>query len=379
MARRKARVRRERNQVRVRLEDYITVIAGTRKTGKTTIFRDIVEQHYDGKMEEGLLLGFEKGYQALQGIVPEIIGDWEDYIGIEKEIIDDKKASVMGLPNKYDDGTEVDIIKLLCFDTIDEFVRMAEDFSIKELNKLSDKQAKTINAAGGGYGRGKQYCRRLIIDSIQRLSKAGIGLFFIGHSKVKSRKLGEGGEGNEYLQLSCSLTDDYTDLFFDKADMIVFLKEHKTINKETKVANSKVLMHFRSDGEIDCGCRFKYVPNNAEYGADTFLEIFKNAVLKAGGIEEKQLNTIKEEQTIQADNLAKDELIKMNQKTVESLVSDITSKISSGVSEELQTAVVQLIAKHNENSDNTWKALSDANELDRDDILEICTLLEIEV
>ena len=38
------------NKVRVNLEDYVIMLMGEKKTGKSTLFRDLVNLHYKGDM-----------------------------------------------------------------------------------------------------------------------------------------------------------------------------------------------------------------------------------------------------------------------------------------------------------------------------------------
>jgi hypothetical protein len=266
------------NKVQVLLEQYLHVVIGLRKTGKTTIFRDLVYEKYNGDMTKGLLFGFEKGYQSLDGLYAEAIKDWTHWETSVAELIADRAT----LP-----------YRLLCIDTIDEMVSMAEKEAIKFYNARVEpsKRAKTINEAGGGYGRGKAYTKQLIKDSINKLLKANFGIFLLGHSKEKSLKL---KDGTEYDQLSCSLTNDYADIFLDMADLITFFTVEKEI-ESSQVTKTQVFMNFRSD-VIDCGGRFKDLPDKIEWGARNYLNVFETAVKSSMLQPPKDIEEIKLEQ-----------------------------------------------------------------------------------
>jgi hypothetical protein len=282
----------KQNTVKVLLEQYIHTLIGVRKTGKTTLFRDLVYEKYND-MSKGLLIAFEKGYQALDGIYPVDINSWQEYNDIVEELLSDRN----NLP-----------YRLICIDTIDMMVNMAEKEAIRFYNAKVEpsKRAKTINEAGGGYARGKTYAKLLIRDSIDKLLKAGYGIFLIGHSTEKTIKE---KDGTEYNLLSCSLTNDYADVYMDMADLITFFTIEKEII-DNRVAEKKVFMNYRSDGSIDCGGRFKGLPDKVEYGAKNYLKVFEDAI-KASMLTKRDVEKETEEQTVKFEEEAKKNIEKM--------------------------------------------------------------------
>jgi hypothetical protein len=78
----------------------------------------------------------------------------------------------------------------------------------------------------------------------------------------------------------------------DMADLITFLTIDKEIH-DGVVVNKKVFMNFRSDGFIDCGGRFKGLPDKVGYGAKNYLSVFENAV-KASMLKPKDENELNE-------------------------------------------------------------------------------------
>lgn len=257
------------NQVKVRLEDFVHIFMGEKKTGKSTLFRDLIYKHYNGDMTKGILFAFEPGAQALDGLFSPEVQDWEDW----EEWVDDlveNKAKVT--------------FRFVCIDTIDEMVAMAIDKTKRDSKKKDGKKVDSINEAFSGYGRGKEYCIRLMRDSILKLKRSGYGIAMIGHTKLKKKNTGTTlSTDEEYMQLSCNLTDDYAGLFENMADMITYLVIDKKVignvdDVKKKTAKNIVELHFRSDGAIDCGSRFKDLPHKLPYSAENYLLAFEQGV-----------------------------------------------------------------------------------------------------
>lgn len=251
------------NVTKVLLESYVHTILGIRKTGKTTLFYDLLLEKYNDP-KKGLLIPLERGYNALDGLMTtddyKIVYTWQDFNDIINLLVEER--------------SELDY-KLICIDTIDMMVELAEKEAIRYYNLKVEpsKRARTINEAGGGYGRGKAYAKIIIREALNKLSKSGYGVFLIGHSKDRLMKE---KDGTEYNFLGCNLTNDYTDIFLDAADIISFLTIEKEI-ENNEIIGKKVYMNFRSDS-IDCGGRFKNLPDKIEYSAKNYIEVFENAV-----------------------------------------------------------------------------------------------------
>jgi hypothetical protein len=279
------------NEVKVRLEDFIHMLLGEKKTGKSTMLRDLIYKHYNGDMSKGINFCFEPGANALDGLYAPQIEDWDDWESWVDELVEDRKKTTF---------------RLLGIDTIDEFVAMAIEKTLKESKKKDGKKVASINEAFSGYGRGKQFCLGIMRDSILKLKRSGYGLVFIGHTKLKKKNTGSTtSTEEEYMQLSCNLTDDFAGLFENMADMITYLVIDKKVigtgdDVKKKTAKNSVSMHFRSDGSIDCGGRFKDLPYSLPWSAENYLKAFeqgvKSSILKPVTDEEiKEMAKVQEE------------------------------------------------------------------------------------
>jgi hypothetical protein len=236
-------------------------------------------------------------------------------------------------------------------------VNMAEKESIRFYNSRTEpsKRAKTVNEAGGGFGKGRAYARRLIKDALNKIIKAKFGLFLIGHSKDKIIKE---KDGTEYNMLSCSLTNDYADILLDMADIITFLTVERDI-ENSQVTSKKVYMNFRSD-TVDCGGRFKGLPDKVEYGAKNYLTVFENAV-KASTLKPIDLQQVTEEQTAQFEQDA-DKNIKM-MLTLPNIIKDIKSIIKTKLKDKSidNSVIMNILSKYSIDSPNEIEDIDVAN------------------
>lgn len=114
-------------------------VRGTSKFGKSTLFRDMVLEEYDGNPEKGLLVGVgaEYGYALLDNLNVSHIESWDDAIELKKYLIAGK---VRGDHE----------IELVAFDTLDELIPLCEQYVCKLSEKQTGKSCNTINGALGG-------------------------------------------------------------------------------------------------------------------------------------------------------------------------------------------------------------------------------------
>ncbi|NFV47172.1 hypothetical protein FDJ70_05710 [Clostridium botulinum] len=303
-------------EVKVRLEDYIHFLLGEKKTGKSTLFRDLIHKHYNGDMSKGILFGFEPGQNALDGLYSPQVEDWEDWEDWVDELVEERTNTTF---------------RMVGIDTVDEFLAMAEDKTMRDSKKKDGKVVESINSAFGGFGRGKKYCINLMRESILKLKRSGYGLCFVAHTKLKKKNTGAVlSSEEEYMQLSCALTDDYAGLFENMADMITYLVVDKTVvgdgdDVKHKTARRSVSMHFRSDGEIDCGGRFKELPYSLSYSVDNYLKAFeqgvKSSILKP--VTDEDIQEMAKKQEIESEKQAEEKTRKL---TIEEMVNTIKQK-----------------------------------------------------
>ena len=253
------------NSVKCDIGSYIHYWRGVKKSGKTTLFYDLVKAQY-GDLNKGLLIavGDEIGYQALDGLVYAETPTWADLIEVIDTLVEEK------------DDNDFEVVGL---DTVDEMVKLAQE-EVKRLHKKAKGQPAEFNACFGGYGAPRKKVEELIDEQLARLRRAGYGVIYIGHTKLRDVKE---KNGDEYQQLTSNLSADYDGIFANKADIVMTIVVEKDIDENKHIDGTTRYMYFRSDGFVDAGGRFADMPEKIEYGADNYISAFEAGVKGAIG------------------------------------------------------------------------------------------------
>ena len=300
--------------------NYKYVIAGRPKAGKTSLVHGIVKEKYDGDLSKLLLIAFEKGYNALDGIYAQDIDEWTDFQDLVDELVDNKDE----IP-----------FKILGFDTVDVMGKMATDYVIKTQSRKDGKRYTAINDLA--YGKGYELLEREMSEQISKLDKAGFSLFFLTHDKDRQF---ETREGLKYDKTTLSLGGRVRDLILNMVDFIVFIELSKELVKG--VAEDRRYIYFRGDSGLEAGSRFKHVPNRIEYSFDGFIDTVEDAILQEYGGDKKAVNKAKKEQNETKENKAKDFVDSVkNAKTPEELHKEILDIVTS-----LEQSVKIEVANH---------------------------------
>lgn len=281
----------KKNTVKLDIGSYIHYWRGIKKSGKTTLFYNLLMEQY-GTLDAGLLIsvGEEIGFYALDGIIYVEVPTWEDLI----ELVDDL------VENKADNN-----FKFLGIDTVDELVKLAKE-EVKRLHKKAKGVAAEFNACLGGYGAPRDKVIELIDEQLARLRRAGYGLALIGHTKLRDVKE---KNGDEYQQLTSNLSSDYDGIFANKADIVMTIAVEKNIDEHKRIEGTTRYMYFRTDGFIDAGGRFDQMPERVEYGARNYIEAFEQGVrgaMKTNKLTEEQIAQKRAEEVQARENVAAD-------------------------------------------------------------------------
>ena len=263
----------QKNTVKCDIGSYIHYWRGIKKSGKTTLFYELVKKQY-GDLNKGLLIaiGNEIGYQALDGLVYAETPTWADLM----EVVDDL------VENKADND-----FKIVGLDTADELIKLAKQEVIR-LHKKKTGNVVEFNAALGGYGAPRDKVNELVDDVLAKLRSAGYGIVIIGHTKIKDIKE---KNGDAYQKLGSNLNEDFDNIFANKADIIMVIYSEKEIDESKHVTDVQRYMYFRTDGFIDAGGRFTNIPARVPYGADEYISAFEQAVKGAmsGDVSDKEI------------------------------------------------------------------------------------------
>lgn len=290
----------KKNEVTADLMQYKQLIAGRPKAGKTSLFHGVVKQKYDGDMSKGLLVAFEKGYSALDGIHAVDIEEWEDFQDLVEELVDDK-----------DDIS----YEVLGFDTIDILIKLATQYVVAKQSIADKKRYTAINDIG--WGKGYELLENEIAEQIGKLDQAGYSLFFITHDKDKTMTT---REGLEYDKTVISAGGRGGDYFRNSADLIVFIELTKEVENGKQV--DKRYIYFRGDADMEAGSRFKHAPTRVEYSTENYINAIEDAIRKEYGSDEAVEKAKKKQQEEAIKEKEKEESIKP-----EGLIKEIDEKL----------------------------------------------------
>ena len=159
------------------LSGYITYIYGPPKIGKTT---------FGSQMPSPLLLAFEKGYNAIGGIVAQDIVSWSDL----KQVVRQLKDPAVKEKFKSIIIDTVDIAAVLC----DKYV-------------CSQNGVDTIGSIpyGGGWG----LLKKEFEGTFRSITQMGYAVYFISHDKEVSFKR---QDNTEYTQIKPSISTMYNSI-----------------------------------------------------------------------------------------------------------------------------------------------------------------------
>lgn len=251
----------KRNVVTFDLKNYTHLILGEPKIGKTTLVKDIIKLE-SGTSDKGLFveIGDETGYEGIDGLIFESPQTWRQLSDIIDEFLEGDH--------------DFDFIVL---DTINEWAKLADEQTLKDHFKAYGEAAKSVNQAFGGYGSGAKHSVGLFSEQLKRLKLSEYGVFLIGHNKVKSESK-QGGE--KYDVVTSDLFSNYYGGFSKKATIICNLITETSV-RDKKLEGATRMMYFRSNGFVKSGTRLANIQESAEYGAQSYIDIVKEALKDA--------------------------------------------------------------------------------------------------
>lgn len=340
----------QKNVISTDIGSYVHYWKGVPKSGKSTLFRDLVLLLY-GDEAKGLLVSFgdEDGYKSLDRLQFEAIDSWDS-----SEEEDGSRGFVQLVDDLVENNNEYGI-KMLCYDTIDKLIEVGTKEVLKLSLRETGKPCKSLNEALGGYGRGKERLVKIIQDQTARLKKIGLAPIVIGHTKLKDKT--DELTGVEYSLLTSSLTADLDAIFGNVAQMIMMV----TVDKEIidgRITGTKRTMWFRdTTGLIEAGSRFAGLPESMPLSAENYMMAFKQGVQSSflTPKTEKEIESMQGEEVTQRDVDSKKKAlhdIAVLKKEIKATMKKLlTEKIISN------TDVMQILQEHSVNSPD---AISDS-------------------
>lgn len=301
----------KKNKVSTKLSDMKITIAGRPKSGKSSLFYEILKR--EGGLDTGLLFAFEKGYNFLDGINVVDIESWSDFIDVIDELEDDNEGFVY-----------------VGIDTVDIAGRLCQEYVLR---KQSTKDGKRYEAmADIPFGKGYDLVEAEFSRQFARIDRIFGGWMSITHDKDKTVKEKSGLEYDKTMMSASGRTGDYIK---NSSDFIVFIdiQAEKTRDKETRKQTVKEnrKIRFRGDGTTEAGGRIKEVPEEIDYDVDLFLKTIRDAVLANIGaseesVEEKPKET-KARKTVKVDKPKEKEEDVVDIDSIKSKIGDFLSDL----------------------------------------------------
>ena len=223
------------------LSGYITFLYGPAKCGKTT---------FGSKMPGALLLAFERGYNALPGVMAVDVTSWGEMKQLVREL---KKPEVK---ERY---------KSLIIDTADIAADCCQKYICNQLG--------IENIGDGGWTvNGWAKYKKEFEDTFRTLTQLGYAVVFISHDKEKTIKP---QNANEYQQIGSSMQSSALSIIENMSDIIGYAHP-----KMSDQGAQMVLTLRSSDNSVRCGCRFKYIQPEIPFTYEALTRALNEAIDK---------------------------------------------------------------------------------------------------
>ena len=231
------------HQVSRDLRGYSVFFYGAAKTGKTTI-----ATQFPG----ALLLAFEKGYNALPGVMPKPLNSWGEFKKVLSELRDPEVQKVF---------------QTVVIDTADIAYQYCERYIC---NRESTATQSYESIGDIPYGKGYKLAQNEFDEAIRKILQMDYGLILISHDIEKTFKTETGDEITKIVPT----IDSRGKLICERTcDIIGYAR-----NVDTENGGEKTLLFMRGTPRFDAGSRFKYTPNYIEFTYENLVNAIANAI-----------------------------------------------------------------------------------------------------
>ena len=223
------------------LSGYITFIYGPPKVGKTTLAT---------QMPKALLLAFERGYNAIPGVLAQDVNTWGDMKQIFREL---KKPEVQ------------EIYKTIVVDTVDIAADLCQKYICNQLG--------IDNMGDGGWGTNSwSKYKKEFEDVFRGLTMMGYAVVFISHSKTGNDK---DQTGKEFGYTKPTTQSSALQIIENMADLYCYARMYLGADGEEK----RVLtLRSPAGSGIACGSRFKYIAPEIPLSYDALTKALSDAI-----------------------------------------------------------------------------------------------------
>lgn len=244
------------HQVSRDLRGYSVFFYGDPKTGKTTTA---------ARFPESLLLAFEKGYNAIPGIMAQPINSWAEFRKVLRQLKSEE------VKKKF---------STIIVDTAD----IAYDYCTRYIcdnAKRSDGGFGVDSVSDIPFGKGYGMISSEYDECLRSIVQMDYGLVIISHSDDKQFK---DEQGNEYNKIVPTLDKRARNVVSRMTDIIGYSR----VVKDNE-GNNQTRLFMRGSDRYMAGSRFKYTPDSIEFSYDNLVNAIADAIDKQA---EEEGNTL---------------------------------------------------------------------------------------
>ena len=302
----------EPHQVSRNLRGYSVFFYGQPKSGKTTTA---------AKFENNLLLAFEKGYNAIPGVMAQPINNWAQFRKVLRQLKDPKAKE------KF---------YTITIDTVD----IAYDYCTKYICDNAIRADGTIGVDNIGdipYGKGYSLVAKEFDECLRSIVMMDYGLVLISHATDKVFK---DESGSEYNKIVPTLDKRANNIVARMADIIGYSRI-VTNNKGENVTK----LFIRGTPRFEAGSRFKYTPDYIDFSYTNLVNAISNAIDKQAKEEGENFFTDTKTNiyTDTTSELDFDELMSKCSEIITSLINNNSQEIFE---EFYQPRIIQITDKY---------------------------------
>ena len=218
---------------------------GEPKSGKTTTA---------AKFEKNLLLAFEKGYNAIPGVMAQPINNWAEFRKVLRQLKDPKAR---------------ERFYTITIDTCD----IAYDYCTKYIcdNALRPDGGYGVDSISDiPFGKGYTLVAKEFDECLRSIVMMDYGLILISHATDKVFK---DEAGNEYNKIVPTLDKRANNIVARMADIIGYSRI-----VTDKDGNNLTKLFMRGTPRYEAGSRFKYTPDYIDFSYDNLVAAISDAI-----------------------------------------------------------------------------------------------------
>lgn len=227
------------HKVSTDLSSSLIFLYGCGGCGKTT---------FGASMNKPLLLAFEKGYNAIPGVIAQDITTWGEMKSVVREL---KKPEVK------------ETFSTVVVDTID----IASDLCEKYICNREGVEKISELAWGSGF----KMVRKELEDTFRAISQLNYAIIFISHAKDKVFKR---EDGSEYNQIVPSLSPSINEVIRNMCDIQAYID----IIKDESGKSRRVMTLRSPDGSVECKSRYAKMAAQIPLSTEALMEAVEDAI-----------------------------------------------------------------------------------------------------